>query len=302
MKLARPGHSPGANGTAVLADIVRRGYPTGYVAADNAYNNSLPEHYQLPLRSLGFSPVYNYSVKQFGVQSQVYGALQVEGSWYCPHTPPQLISATQDLYRRKNDPAKIDQVTWRARADARTPYQLAPKGRAKPSDGHQRYMCPATAGRLQCPLKPTSMGKNPRLPLVAIPPSPVKPPLICKQTAITVAPKHGAKQWQPLTYGSPEWQHAYATLRNATEGMNGYAKDDAREAIERAQGRRVRGIAAQSLLLAFQLAHANTRKITMWADSLPGPTGKPRRRTPRRRTRNLSEWTPKGYIETSPAT
>lgn len=302
VKLARPGHSPGANGIAVLADIVRRGYPTGYVAADNAYNNSLPEHYQLPLRSLGFSPVYSYRQDQLGIQSQVYGALQIEGSWYCPAMPSQLVSATKDLFLRETDPKKIDQATWRARADARTPYLLAPKGRTKPSDGHQRHMCPATAGRLQCPLKPASMGKDPRLPLVAVPASPVGPPKICTQTSVTMSPEHGAKHGQPLPFGSPEWQHAYATLRNATEGMNGYAKDDAREAIERAQGRRVRGIAAQSFLLAFQLAHANTRKITMWADNLPGPTGRPRRRPPRRRSRNLGEWTPKGYLETNPAT
>lgn len=57
-----------------------------------------------------------------------------------------------------------------------------------------------------------------------------------------------------------------------------------REAIEQGGTRRIRGIAAQSLLLAFQLHHANTREITTWIDTPPGEDGTaPRRRTTRRR-------------------
>lgn len=43
-----------------------------------------------------------------------------------------------------------------------------------------------------------------------------------------------------------------------------YAKDPAYEAIEQAGRRRIRGIAAQAFLLAFQLAHANQRKLTRY--------------------------------------
>ena len=43
----------------------------------------------------------------------------------------------------------------------------------------------------------------------------------------------------------------YATLRNSNEGMNGFIKDGAREAIDDPERRRIRGVAAQSVLVVF---------------------------------------------------
>jgi hypothetical protein len=86
-------------------------------------------------------------------------------------------------------------------------------------------------------------------------------------------------------------------LRNSVEGFNGYAKDDAHEAIERAQNRRIRGIAAQTFLLAFQLAAANLRKISSWLDGLATDDGGPRRRARRRKTRSLSEFAPSRRLD-----
>ncbi|WP_146087491.1 hypothetical protein [Thermomonospora echinospora] len=300
MRLGRPGHNPGTNGIAVLTGIRRRGHPAGHLAADAAYNNSKPEDWQLPLRALGYRPAYSYRQDQLGVQAQAHGARMVEGTWYCPHMPDQLVTATQDLHRPSTDPAAIDPATWRVRIDARAPYALPAKGRPD-AEGHQRCQCPATAGKVQCALKPASLGTDPRLPLVDVQPSPVAPPKICTQTSVTFAPEYGAKHWQAHPYGSAVWQKIYGRLRNATEGINGYAKNDARESIERSQGRRVRGIAAQALLLAFQLAHVNIRKINAWRDTMPGPDGHPRRRARRRTSKPLGTWTPKGHLDNDPA-
>jgi hypothetical protein len=299
-KLDKPGHNPGTNGIAVLTDVQKRGYPAGDLAADAAYNNSKPDLWQLPLRELGYRPTYSYRQDQLGIQTQAHGALMVEGTWYCPRMPAKLITATQDLHRPEDDPDAIDPATWRTRIDARHDYALYPKGRPD-AEGHQRLSCPASAGKVQCELKPASMGIGIHLPLIDMAPSPVGPPKICRQTSVTMAPEDGAKHWQPRPYGSPEWQKIYSTLRNATEGTNGYAKDDVRESIERAQGRRLRGIAAQTLLLAFQLAHVNIRKINAWLDTLPGADGLPRRRARRRKTKPLRHWTPKGYLDQDPA-
>jgi hypothetical protein len=43
--------------------------------------------------------------------------------------------------------------------------------------------------------------------------------------------------------------------------MNGFIKDGAREAVGDPERRRIRGVAAQSVLVAFQLFAANMRKI-----------------------------------------
>lgn len=300
MKLGKPGHRPGEIGIDVLADVRRRGHPAGNVAVDAAYNNSRPRDWQLPLLSLGYRPTYSYRSDQLGIQATAYGALLVEGSWFCPSMPAQLIEVSRDLNRPDTDSNKIDKETWRNRVNARLPYLLPAKGKPD-GEGHQRRMCPASAGKTQCPLKPSSLGTDPKLPLVNPVPSPVGPPRICTQTSITIAPEHGAKHWQTHPYGSAEWQKIYGRLRNSTEGMNGYAKNDSHEAIERTQSRRVRGIAAQTILLAFQLAHTNRRKINAWLDTLPDANGTPRRRKRRRTTLPLETWTPKGYLDQTPA-
>ena len=66
-------------------------------------------------------------------------------------------------------------------------------------------------------------------------------------------PAAGAKFFQCLPLGTPEHGKVYATLRNAVEGMNGFLKDSAFEGIADPQRRRVRGVAAQSVLVAFQI-------------------------------------------------
>ncbi|WP_432000179.1 hypothetical protein [Streptomyces sioyaensis] len=83
----------------------------------------------------------------------------------------------------------------------------------------------------------------------------------------------GIRFWQELDHGLAPWVHHYFRLRNRVEHFNSYAKDH--EAIERSRTRRIRGIAAQTLLLSFQIAHANHRKLTTWLDTLPSPTSHP---------------------------
>ncbi|MFQ6146244.1 hypothetical protein ACLMNJ_24745 [Streptomyces seoulensis] len=89
----------------------------------------------------------------------------------------------------------------------------------------------------------------------------------------------------------------YVRLLNSVEGINGYAKGPLYERLEDAGTRRIRRIAAQPLLLAFQLAHANRRKLTAWADSIALHGDRPHRRpTRRRKTKPLGTRTPKGYV------
>jgi len=59
-------------------------------------------------------------------------------------------------------------------------------------------------------------------------------------------PDTGARYRQELPYGSPAWHQCYATLRNTIEGLNGYAKDTAHQALAQPGRRRVRGITACS--------------------------------------------------------
>jgi len=86
----------------------------------------------------------------------------------------------------------------------------------------------------------------------------------------------------------------YATLRNSIEGMNGYVKDGARKAIDDPERRRIRGVAAQSLFVAFLLAAANLRKIEAFLlERAALEAGTLRHLPRRRRTQAIGAWRPK---------
>ncbi|MGP4086956.1 hypothetical protein, partial [Streptomyces sp. KR55] len=107
VSLDKPSHRPAYNGLKILNRLRERGYKPGYLAGDRAYNNSEPDEWQLPVRAMGFKPVYDYRADQLGKQAGTHGAILVEGRWYCPSMPEPLINATIDLHAER-----IDRETW----------------------------------------------------------------------------------------------------------------------------------------------------------------------------------------------
>jgi len=200
----------------------------------------------------------DFRADQLGIQAGSQGALLVEGTWYCPALPEPLITATAGLHDHA-----IDRDAYQDRIAARAPYQLKRKD-GPDADGYQRLSCPALGGHpgLMCPLREPSPSPRDGRPKVLQPPD--EPPKICTQTAITISPGAGARYRQDLPYGSPAWHARYATLRNTIEGLNGYAKDPAHEALAQPGRRRIRGTAAQSLFTALLPMAANIRKIRTW--------------------------------------
>jgi hypothetical protein len=287
MAMTRPGEDPGGTGARVLASAATRGHKTGWLGYDRAYTAALPDRFHLPVRALGYSPVMDYRADQLGIQANTGGALLVEGSWYCPALPDPLITATADL--RAKD---IDRDTYAGQITARTPYQLKHKD-GPDADGYQRLSCPATGAhpRMICPLRETSLSPRDGRPKVLRPPQ--DPPKLCRQTAITIAPDVGARYRQDLPYASPAWQARYATLRNTIEGLNGFLKDPAHQALAQPGRRRVRGIAAQSLFTALLLIAANIRKIRAWRALAAHDKTRITRRARRRRA-SLHDHLPSG--------
>jgi hypothetical protein len=258
LALARPGEDPGGTGARVLASVAARGHKAGWLGYDRAYTAALPGRFQLPARALGYRPVMDYRIDQLGIQANTGGAILVEGTWYCPALPEALITATTGLRGHV-----ITRDLYDQQITARCPYQLKRKD-GPGADGYQRLSCPAAGKhpRLICPLRQASL--TPRDGRAKVLQPPPEPPKICTQTAITIAPDTGARYRQDLPYGSPAWHACYATLRNTIEGLNGYAKDPAHQALAQPARRRVRGIAAQSVFTALLLIAANIRKIRAW--------------------------------------
>jgi hypothetical protein len=144
---------------------------------------------------LGYSNVNDYQDNQLGIQAGHGGGIMVEGSWYCPLMPKPLVEASID-YRVKKT---IDEVTWKKRIAARTPYMLHSK-ESPDSDGYQPLRCPAVGASVTvaCPLRAESM-KGERVVLrsrVAAPPKHAD--RICRQTSVSFPPSAGAKYRQDI--------------------------------------------------------------------------------------------------------
>ena len=287
LALTRPGEDPGGTGARVLASVAARGHKPGWLGYDRAYTAALPERFHLPARALGYQPVMDYRIDQLGIQANTGGAILVEGTWYCPALPGPLTTATTRL----RDHA-ISRELYDQQITARAAYQLKRKD-GPDADGYQRLSCPAAGHHpgLICPLRQASLTPRDGRPKVLQPPQ--ERPRLCRQTAITIAPDIGARYRQDLPYGSPAWHQCYATLRNTIEGLNGYAKDPAHQALAQPARRRVRGIAAQSIFTALLLMAANIRKTRAWrALTDRGKAGITRRA--RRRRTSLRDYLPDG--------
>lgn len=283
LALDRPGANPGATAVRVLAGARERGFAPGPLGVDRAYSSALATNFHLPARAMGYQPVMDYRVDELGRQANSHGAVLVEGTWYCPSMPEVLVAAT--IERRRG---VIDDETYRDRIAARADYALKRKS-GPDADGYERVTCPAL-GRptVRCELRSTSLlasGKRPVTP-------PLQPPLLCSQSAITIAPDVAARHAQSLAYGSEEWARHYATLRNTIEGWNGFAKDPAHEALAQAGRRRVRGIAAQGIFVTLLVVAANVRKIDAHHQQMANREALEARKRARRRRVSLQDYLP----------
>ena len=233
------------------------------------------------MRALGYSLVMDYKAAELGRQANSQGALMVDGAFYCPAMPEDLITASADKRA-----GKLDDAMYKARTAARLAWRLVHK-EGPDQDGYERFACPAQGEHphLCCPCgrRPTPSARSRSCPRR------LQPPKVCTQSAITVAPDIGARHRQDLAFGGEEWASTYAAYRNTVEGWNGYVKDPAHEALAAPGRRRVRGIAAQSIFVTLLLMAGNFRKIAafrqMVADrtrrkagrTCPAPAGKPHR-------------------------
>jgi hypothetical protein len=285
LALGRPGTDPGGTAVRVLRGALARGWTPGPLGVDRAYSTAFAPGFHLPVRAMGFGLVVDYRVDQLGRQANSHGAVMVEGAWCCPSMPEVLVTATID-----HRAGRIDALTYAARISARADFALRRKS-GPDADGYERFMCPATGPRpkVRCELRPTSLsalGKR------TVPAAPQEVPGLCRQSAITIAPEVGARHAQSLAFGSESWAAHYATLRNTIEGWNGFAKDPAHEALAQPARRRVRGIAAQGILISLLYVAANRRKIDTHHRQMDDRRALEARKRARRRRMSLTDYLP----------
>jgi hypothetical protein len=266
----------------VLLAMPAAGIPLGDVTGDSGYAHRDASAWAIPLRAAGAQLVQDLHPHDRGPQGTHHGAVICNGSLYCPTTPLTL------LQLRPLPPGATPQQT--AAHDQQTTelarHKLS-RHTADDTDGYHRVTCPATAGKIRCPLRPASMTLNRNRPEILTPPE--EPPACCTQQTITVGPQIAAKTRQKHHYPSAAWRRSYAR-RTSAERAFATIKDPATTSIARGWCR-LMGLTPLMLWTTCLLAIRNQRILTAYqarqtdnarraAAGLPPRTRKRRRTAP----------------------
>lgn len=279
MHLDRPGVDPAGAARRMFASLARTQHQPRYLAGDGLYALADPDTFHTPARETGWKLVLPIMDGHTGVQASMEGLLLVDGHWYCPSIPQVLIDAVDD-FRAKT----IDLDVYRQRIKARESYSARFKGTN--ASGTERYGCPASGSHpsVICALKPKSedqkfiggpvLGVRLKDRIIPDPATQTNGvwPKPCRQESVTLdvhtrigdGAVAAARYTQDLVFGTDEHTCTYNALRQSQEGLHGFAKDDAYEALGTPGKRRIKGRAAQSVFAAFLLAAAGIRKVRVF--------------------------------------
>lgn len=267
----KPGFRSGENGFyAAQMAVKNNNLESGIIGSDREYPYSKLEKYLSPVRAMGFEPIFDYRKDDLGLQGSHKGFILVEGSWYSPSMPQKLIEATFDYReRRKSDPQRIDEQTYRERIAMREPYRAAIKEHPN-EQGVWRAQCPAVGGSAQviCSLREPHVkteGRHlmPVFPQITM--STGEVPTCCEQKTVTFPGLLHPKLEQKYVFESEEWSRIYRSLRGAVESFNSSAKRGYGAAkLGDSTMRPRRGWIAHFLAALVGVASVNVAKISHW--------------------------------------
>ena len=202
--------------TALVAALQRMHHADisiGDVLADSGYAHRVADRWATPLRHLGARLIQDLHPHDRGPKGTHQGAVLANGNLYCPATPTSLLQlgplargATDD------DIAAHDTHTIEL-----SRYKLG-RLTADDTDGYHRVGCPASAGKLRCPLKPDSMTLGFDHPEILNPPGGTAP--CCAQASITVPPSVNAKTRQKHDYPSRAHRLSFARRTSAERSFS----------------------------------------------------------------------------------
>lgn len=272
--LSTPNQDLAGETITILKSVVTdRNHAPGRAGGDRSYfGMSAVDKLHTPARALGFSVITDYPKDALGYDERrkegggKAGLLFVEGLNLCPATPKPLVNATVD--NRKTGDDAIDQETYWKRLKERQLYAARPK--EKPDErGHQPMMCPAVGPNptIECPWRELHHGApNKARPQVLEANLPKVKDRICTQTSVDFGPEDNLKQRQDFVFGDQVWERTYRHDRNSIESTNAQFKDSAHENAGAPGRRRVRGLAAQQIMLTFMLVAYNFRRLAAFLE------------------------------------
>jgi hypothetical protein len=265
----------------VLTAMPRQGIGLGDILGDSGYSYRDAAAWAIPLRIAGAQLVQDLHPHDRGPKGTHHGAVIANGNLYCPATPRPL-TELGPLART----ATKDQAAGHDRTTSELARYKLGRLTADDPDGYHRVACPATTGKIRCPLRPASMTLDRDRPEILQPPE--HPQACCTQQSITVPPDVLAKTAQKHDYPSAAWRRSY-TRRTGAERSFATIKDPATSDITRGWCR-LMGLAPLMLFTTTLLIVRNQRILAAWntrqednqrraAAGLPPKTRKRRRKT-----------------------
>jgi hypothetical protein len=234
----------------VLEKMPAGGIPLGDIIADSGYAHRDAEAWAVPLRRAGAQLVQDLHPHDRGPRGTHEGAIIANGNLYCPATPKPLLElGPLPPGAPAGDAAAHDQQT------AELARHKPGRHTADDADSYHRVTCPATAGKIRCPLRAESMKLDRSRPQILAPPG--HPPACCTQQTITIPPQVNAKTRQKHDYPSAAWRHSYQRRTSAERGFS-TIKDTATTSTARGWCHLL-GLTPLTLWLACALAVRNQR-------------------------------------------
>lgn len=267
----QPNRRVGENAVRVAQSIKERGYPVGLFTTDKGYyGNCKPEDFHQPIMRLGYGLVgtpKHTKNRSAAIQHTHKGALYIDGFWYSPGTPKDLINARVDYLN-----GFINEETYYQRGEKLQEYRFRPKGNGA-------HMCPAQgpSATMTCahrnfdePDHARRDGKN----RAQVRHAPTDPLPVCLNSTSTSFPGFDdatiARFAQAIALSTREHQRIYRLHRSTIEGFNATTKDDRHEALGLTRNRRRRGMVHHLLVIAVTLAVTNMRKLKKFLkDKIP---------------------------------
>lgn len=261
------------------------GIELGDVLCDCGYSNRDPLAFATPLRGAGARLVMDLHPDDRGPRGTFEGAILANGALYCPATPVSLLTVGP---LRRGAPAD-ETADHDARCAELARYELSPVTSPDP-DGYRRMMCPASAGKVRCDLKQSSMAGSFDHPTVLDPPDPS--PRCCAQQTITVPPQVNEKTRQKHSYPGAAHRNSY-TRRTAAERCYASLADPSVGGIRRGWSR-LFGLAKNTLMYTLAVVARNMRIADSYERNRAGETRRKatgdtqtKRRRPRRHEREI---------------
>jgi hypothetical protein len=274
--LTSSAHDPAAAIVPVLTRMAAAGTALGDILADSGYSHRHPSAWAAPLRAAGASLVQDLHPHDRGPRGTHHGAIIANGNLYCPATPAPLLQLIP--LPPGAQPAAVASHDQQTAELAR--YKLGIHA-AEDADGNRRHACPATAGKIRCPLRPASMTLDRSRPEILSVPE--HPQACCTQHTITADPGIAARTRQKHDYPSHAWRISYRR-RTASERLNATIKDTATTSIDRGWIR-LTGLTPLLLWLSCLVVVRNQRTLNAFHDRQNHPrpaAARPRARRSRR--------------------